>query len=348
MAEEIIGQFRKNGREFRLITHEEEWKGKDINIEVVSSRRPYREFQSFKRIRKLTGIILSTIWYPEGLLAYFSRAKKKVVFAHGSELLPHPSKFKNFFLQIMKRSVFESADLVIANSHFTKKLVLGFAPKSNVVIIHPCVNPKKFLPKLGGEFPKGAGKLLPNYPSKKFIISTVAVVQEHKGFDVVFRAIQRLPERVKEKVAYLIAGNGPEVENLKQLASRMEIEDNIQWLGFVPEEKLIDVYHVSDLFVLCSKSMIEKRNVEGFGMVLLEAMACGVPVIGSKSGGIPEAIEFGGGGDLIEEGDDETLTKLIVKHFENKKVEVNNHSYIIENATWGNYCERLESALSKI
>ena len=89
------------------------------------------------------------------------------------------------------------------------------------------------------------------------------------------------------------------------------IADLVRWLGFVPEDELADVYRASDLFILCSQEDRSSGDVEGFGLVFLEAQAASVPVVGSRTGGIADAVSDGEGGWLIESRDVGRLATII-------------------------------------
>lgn len=102
-----------------------------------------------------------------------------------------------------------------------------------------------------------------------------------KGLDLVFRALARVDD---EDVEFLIAGTGRHEETLRELAQELGIADQVRFLGYVGDEELPVLYSSADVFVLPS-------TYEGFGLVLLEAMACGTPVIGADAGGIPTAVE---------------------------------------------------------
>ena len=107
------------------------------------------------------------------------------------------------------------------------------------------------------------------------------------------------------------SAKGPYEPELRKQAVELGIESHVRWLGFVSEEELPQVYWASDLFVLCTRDAPEERAVEGFGLVFLEAQACGTPVVGTRTGGIPAAILDGEGGWLIEQDDTQTLTDII-------------------------------------
>ena len=104
----------------------------------------------------------------------------------------------------------------------------------------------------------------------------------------------------------------------------------------MPDADLIDVYNASDVFVLCSKNMEQKRAVEGFGMVILEALACGVPVIGTASGGIPDAIGQGEGRFLIKGDSTEALSETLIQLYRNRNQKPHSAGSL---KSWKEYCE---------
>src|SRR5699024_9441645 len=105
-------------------------------------------------------------------------------------------------------------------------------------------------------------------------------------------------------------------KELQQLASNLGIAASIQFVGSVPHyhPDLIHYYNACDVFVHPSKT--EKFNVEGFGIVFLEANACGKPVIGTFSGGIPSAVIDGETGILVKEQDPKALAEAIIRLFD--------------------------------
>lgn len=122
-----------------------------------------------------------------------------------------------------------------------------------------------------------------------------------------FRSVKRVPDvvrvfkRVREKMPakLLLVGDGPEMTIVCKLVSELQLEGSVLFLG--KQDNLEELYALSDLLLLLSEK-------ESFGLVLLEAMACGVPCIGTNVGGIPEVIEHGRNGFTSELGDIESMT----------------------------------------
>jgi len=117
-----------------------------------------------------------------------------------------------------------------------------------------------------------------------------------KGLSLALKSFSLVDDPETE---FLIAGTGRHREQLEALADDLGIVDRVHFLGYVPNEELPVLYSSADVFVLPSR-------YEGFGLVVLEAMACGTPVIGVEAGGIPTAVGEEGGGLVV----DRTVTDL--------------------------------------
>jgi phosphatidylinositol alpha-1,6-mannosyltransferase len=120
-----------------------------------------------------------------------------------------------------------------------------------------------------------------------------------KGQD---RTLQAMPEILREfpDAIYLIGGTGAYEGELGKLAASLGVEDHVRFLGNVPQELLPDLYNLADIFVMPNRESAVQSNVEGFGIVFLEANACGKPVIGGRSGGVPDAVLDGRTGLLVD------------------------------------------------
>jgi glycosyltransferase involved in cell wall biosynthesis len=112
------------------------------------------------------------------------------------------------------------------------------------------------------------------------IVLTVRRLIPRTGVDVLLQAFARLDC----DALLLVAGEGPERERLERLAHELGVADSVRFLGGVSEERLVALYSAADLTVVPSVSL------EGFGLVVLESLACGTPVIASDAGGLPEAL----------------------------------------------------------
>src|SRR5213078_335602 len=144
---------------------------------------------------------------------------------------------------------------------------------------------------------------------------TVARLDFHKGIDTVIRALPAIRATVPG-TRYAVAGIGSRRGALEALVAELGLGEAVRLLGFVPDQDLPALYNAADLFVLASRR--HDLLVEGFGISCVEASACGLPVIGSRSGGIPEAILEGETGLLVEPEDPAAVTAATVRVLEDE------------------------------
>lgn len=125
-----------------------------------------------------------------------------------------------------------------------------------------------------------------------------------KRIDFTIRSFYKLIEEGFDDVLLLIGGIGPEKSKLKELASNLGINDRVKFLGFIPEDQISDYFSITDIFI--SSSIFET-----FGIVLVQAMASGLPVIATRNSAIPEIVEHGVTGLLSPPYDEELFAKNI-------------------------------------
>jgi phosphatidyl-myo-inositol dimannoside synthase len=144
----------------------------------------------------------------------------------------------------------------------------------------------------------------------RFVVLTVGRLVERKGQDTVLRALPRVALELPN-VVYLLVGSGPYESRLRSLARELELEDRVVFCGGVPEEELVAHYHACDAFVMISRELPD--DTEGFGIVFMEAAACGKPTLGGRSGGVPDAIVDRVTGLLVEPTSVEEVADAIVR-----------------------------------
>ena len=145
----------------------------------------------------------------------------------------------------------------------------------------------------------------------KKIILTVARLEERKGHDRVIIALQRVLQKVPN-AHYLVCGTGEESDRLKQMVTDMNLEDAVTFVDHVAQQELCQVYNLADLFIMPNRR-VASGVTEGFGIVFLEAGACGVPVIGGNDGGVPDAIVDGETGFLVNGDDVDAIENRLVQ-----------------------------------
>lgn len=183
-------------------------------------------------------------------------------------------KYMNWFHRSFQKTFVPSQE--------TKKEVEGKG-FSNVHIWSRGVDCDKFHPNFS------ADRIREKYEIKEdFILSYVGRLAPEKDLDILMQVAHALPEEIKEKVHWLIAGEGPLFKELQK-----EKPMNMTFTGYLKGEPLTELYASSDLFIFPS-------TTETFGNVVLEANACGTPVIGSRAGGVQEIIKHEHTGILCE------------------------------------------------
>jgi len=195
--------------------------------------------------------------------------------------LPWPAK-------VIRKWVLSHADFVTARSPAAADLALRFGANGEVGLL-PHQLWLSFSPPARRE-------------NEKFTLGFVGRLVEQKGLEDLAPALARLPFPIR----LLVVGDGPMRSFLEQ-APLGQAELDLR--GTLPTEALPDLYAEMDALVLPSRTM--PTTAERFGKVLIEAMACGTPVIGSSSGQIPWVIETAGGGIVFPEGDVEELARSI-------------------------------------
>lgn len=223
---------------------------------------------------------------PEGLVAWLVgrlTGHLVVLYAHGEELTTwgKGAKYKVMCFALKR------ADTVIANSEFTRDLLLDIGVRPDrITIIYPGVDVQRFrpgLPFLDLRQSLGLG------PDDRLVLS-VGRLQRRKGFDTVLQCMSRFRAAGK-RVRYALIGIGEQRDELEELARTLGIADVVHFLGAVAEADLPRWYNACDVFVMPNRE-IDGDN-EGFGMVFIEAAACGKPALAGIDGGTGSAVVDG-------------------------------------------------------
>ncbi len=220
---------------------------------------------------------------PEGFIAYLIArlsGKKVLIYAHGEEITTwrQSGKFK------VMRFTYQHADIVIANSEFTRKELekIGVKPEK-IILISPGVDIERFKPM---DNVRDLREQIGISEQQKLVLS-VGRLSRRKGFDQVVKSIAALRAENID-VHYAVIGIGEDEQYLKELAERDQVDAFYHALGHVSREDLPRWYNAADVFIMPNREI--DGDTEGFGMVFLEASACGKAVISGDAGGTGDAV----------------------------------------------------------
>ena len=214
-----------------------------------------------------------------------------IVYTHSADILEHQ---KYWPIKRLLQTVLKNAAKVACNSQFTsdKLLELGVG-KEKIQLIYFKINVSKF------EESSETQSIIDRYnlTGKKVILSINRLI-ERKGNDMMIKAMPAVLKEIPEAV-YLIGGSGAYETKLRSMVKELQLEKEVLFLNSLSDEAVIKFYKICDVFVMISRT-IKEEDTEGFGIVLLEANACGKPVIAGRCGGIPEAVQEGYSGLLVD------------------------------------------------
>ncbi len=260
--------------------------------------------------------VISTIWFPCGLTAFLLKPFyrfKHLPCLHGADVLRASLKFK---AKPLIRRIAQKADAVMVNSRFTKSMVMSLLslPPKLVQVVNPGLNPQKYQsPNLSQPLETAQIHELEKLCLNKIVLLTVARFTPSKGHAQMISALPVLCAKHPQLI-YLIVGSSPPMISTKPaLVQQIESLNLTQVVHIFDDVSTHFIQHALELcsvFVMLSQEVPEDGYCEGFGIVFLEAGFFAKPVIGSRSGGVPDAIVDGQSGFLV---DPENQAEVIAK-----------------------------------
>ena len=243
--------------------------------------------------------------YPPGVTAMFLKkllGLPYVVYCHGEEI-PQLDRYE--YQPRVRNRIYMNADAVIAASEFTRNNLMKLGvPEGRICKIVPGVDSTRFRP-----MPRRADLVERYGLYGKTTILTVARLVPRKGHQAAIAAFARVCDEFPN-AHYLIVGKGPDESRLRKIVQDSGLNHRVTFAGYVGAEQLPDIYNLCDIMLMPNRQE-EDGDVEGFGIVFLEANAVGKPVIGGRTGGAVEAIVEGSTGFLVNPDDPEEIAGIL-------------------------------------
>jgi phosphatidyl-myo-inositol dimannoside synthase len=232
---------------------------------------------------------------PLGLVGPRLRAAPYVVVAHGAEVTV-PGRLPG--TRSLARRVLRGASGVVSAGTYAARVATSIAGTSLPVMnVPPGVDTDRFQPLSPDE--RAAARLRFGLPVDRPVVLGLSRLVPRKGFDVLIDAIAGLDDDVQ----LAIGGTGRDAARLESRAARRGIAGRTRFLGRVPEADVADLYACADVFAMVCRERWGGLEAEGFGIVFVEAAACGVPAVAGRSGGAHEAVADGETGLVVEPRD---------------------------------------------
>ena len=310
--ENLVGELVKTGTH-TLTVYAPKWKGCEaFDAEAALSgydvvRHPTTlmvpEPTVALRMRRLiSSRNVDTVWFgaaaPLALLAPLARdagASRVIASTHGHEvgwsMLP--------LARTALRRIGNDTDVVTFISNYTRdRFASAFGPHAALERLSPGVDTDRFEPDSVARAELRARYGLGERP----VVLCLSRLVPRKGQDVLIRALPAIRERIDGAVL-VIVGGGPYRSTLHQLAHELGVADDVVFTDGVPSDELPAHHAMADVFAMPCRTRGAGLDVEGLGIVYLEASACGVPVVAGRSGGAPESVVDGETG-LVVDGED--------------------------------------------
>ncbi len=204
------------------------------------------------------------------------------------------------------KTALQHADLILAVSSYTRDRLLteqNLDP-NKVSLLPNTFDSSRFKPAPKPTYLLEKYNLKPQQPII-LTVSRLAAAERYKGYDQILRTLPQIGCSIPN-VHYVIVGKGDDQARIEQLIKQLGLQNSISLAGFVPDEQLCDYYNLCDVFAMPSKQ-------EGFGIVYLEALACGKPVLAGNQDGAIDALCDGELGALVDPDNHREITEAVIK-----------------------------------
>lgn len=337
-----LNRLRSKWRTYSQIPLKAQWEGVKVSYPrylvfpkaMFLASSGHRMFEGIKKVvEEIYGefkfeLVHAHTALPDGFAALAIKKEYEIplmVTVHGQDLLV--TIYKNLKCRKALKEVFEGADEIILVSSKLRRLAQSELGLFNKL---PVVNNGISLEKIRKI------KSASDFNNGEPIILSVSNLIKSKGVDLNLLAVSELINKGK-KLNYLVIGSGPEEKNLRKLTKKLLLEKHVKFLGRLPHEEALEYMSKADIFSLPSWK-------EGFGVVYLEAMAFGKPVIACRGEGIEGIVKDGETGCLVEPRDVESLTETLdylLSHLEEAKaMGEQGRQLVLENFTWERNAEK--------
>jgi len=281
---------------------------------------------------------------PLGLLSASMKkagVRKTVALTHGHEVW----WAKVFPFNCALRKIGTSVDSLTYLGEFTQQAIsksLSKAAAQKMVKIAPGIDVDHFSPQDSTQLRKEL-----KLDNKRVIVSVGRLVHR-KGQD---HLIQAMPEILKSvpDAHILMVGQGPYLSHLKKLVQELNLVDHVTFIGRIQYAQLPEYICAGDIFAMPSRSRFFGLEVEGLGIVYLEASACGLPVIAGSSGGAPDAVLAGVTGIVVDGENNQEIAAGAIKLLQDlpasKAMGLAGREWIIENWRWEIWADRFNKLL---
>ena len=258
---------------------------------------------------------------------------KVIQYVHGEEITVNGTSRS----ERMKRIYLRLSDAIIAVSRFTRDALLSemSVEPAKIALIENGVDVDRFYEK-----PRPEALILRHGLQGKRIILSVGRLVERKGFDKMLLALPLVLER-HPNAHYVIVGEGPFHAELERIAQEKGLSANVTFVGRVSDDELVDYYALCDIFALPNREMPD-GDTEGFGLVYLEANACGKPVISGLAGGVLDAVQDGVNGLAVDGREPDAIAAATLRILGDDELYVRLHRGALSMARQSSWSRRSE------
>ena len=333
-------------------SYDAEWRSK-FGVEVIRDRSKIllptpRVALALRKIIRTRGITTAAFGAaaPLGLLsASMKRAgvKRSVALTHGHEVW----WAKVFPFNFLLRRIGSTVDVLTYLGEFTQSAIskaLSSNAQRAMVKIAPGIDTDHFFPTDASILRRSLG-----LEDKKVIVSVGRLVHR-KGQDYLIQSMPLILHQVPN-AHLLLVGQGPYLEHLQKLVKEQGLENSVTFIGRVDYKELPQYLCVGDIFAMPSRSRLMGLEVEGLGIVYLEASSCGLPVLAGNSGGAPDAVKQSETGLVVNGTDEKQIASAAIELLNNrdssKKMGLAGRQWIVNNWRWETWSKEFEALLNK-